>query len=212
MKILKIRFCNINSLKDIHEIDFCKKPLLDAGLFAITGVTGSGKTTILDVITLALYNRIPRVKSISTNEISRSGVILTRNMSEGFAEVIYECTKGTFRSRWSISRARTGKLRNYEMEIADALTGDLLDVARTKVPEKNEELIGLSYEQFVRAIILAQGDFAAFLQSKEDERGRLLEQITGGEIYRLLGRKAFEMNRKHGAELELKKQEKHMML
>lgn len=203
MKILKIRFCNINSLKDTHEIDFSKEPLASSGLFAITGVTGSGKTTILDVITLALYNRIPRIKTISTNVIKKNGVILTRNMPDGFAEVIYECASGTFRSKWSVSKTRTGTFRDYEMEIADANTGALLeDVGRAKVPDKNEELIGLSYDQFVRAILLAQGDFATFLKSNENERGKLLEQITGGEIYRKLGMKAFEMNSIHGAELK----------
>ncbi len=209
MKILKIRFCNINSLKDTHEIDFSKDPLSTSGLFAITGVTGSGKTTILDVITLALYNRIPRIKTISTNVIKKNGVILTRNMRDGFAEVVYECTSGTYRSKWSISKARTGAFRDYQMEIADATTGNLLDnVGRTQVPAKNEELIGLSYDQFVRAILLAQGDFATFLKSDENERGKLLEQITGGEIYRKLGMKAYEMNSIHGTELKTRKEKK----
>lgn len=209
MKILKIRFRNINSLKDTHEIDFSEDPLSTSGLFAITGVTGSGKTTILDVITLALYNRIPRIKTISSNVIKKNGVILTRNMTEGFAEVVYECTSGIYRSKWSISKTRTGTFRDYEMELANDATDTLLDgVGRTQVPAKNEALIGLSYDQFVRAILLAQGDFATFLKSNENERGKLLEQITGGEIYRKLGMKAYEMNSIHGAELKSHKERK----
>ena len=66
MKILKIRFRNIHSLKGDHEIDFTAAPLAGSGIFAITGQTGSGKTTILDVISLALYNRIPRVSAAIT--------------------------------------------------------------------------------------------------------------------------------------------------
>ncbi|MFZ1380776.1 MAG: AAA family ATPase, partial [Saprospiraceae bacterium] len=60
MKILRLRFKNIHSLKGEHLIDFTVAPLRDAGLFAITGPTGAGKSTILDVITLALFNKIPR--------------------------------------------------------------------------------------------------------------------------------------------------------
>jgi len=206
MKILKVRFCNINSLKGTHEIDFQSNPLSTAGLFAITGATGSGKTTILDVITLALYNRIPRISErISKNSISKAGLLLTRNMPEGYAEVLYECSKGAYRSKWSISSTRNGTLRDYEMEIAQEGSGKLMDVQRRDVPDKNSELIGLNYDQFVRAIILAQGDFATFLKSRNEERSKLLEQITGGEIYRELGRKAFEMNKLHGQELEDKK-------
>ena len=206
MQILKIRFKNINSLKDEHEIDFSKNPLATAGLFAITGVTGSGKTTILDVVTLALFNRIPRInEKISKNVIEKAGVILTRNMPDGYAEVVYECSKGIFRSKWSVSSTRNGTIRDYDMELAQDETGKLLDLQKKDIPEKNAGLIGLTYEQFIRAIILAQGDFATFLKSKEDERGKLLEQITGGEIYRELGKKAFEMNKIHGQVLEDKK-------
>lgn len=61
MKILKLRFENIHSLKGVHTIDFSTGVLGEAGLFAITGPTGAGKSTLLDVITLALYNRIARV-------------------------------------------------------------------------------------------------------------------------------------------------------
>lgn len=202
MKILKIRFENINSLKGTHEINFMVKPLSEAGLFAITGPTGSGKTTILDVISLALFNRIPRVSErISKAFIEKTGLLLTRNMPDCFAEVTYESGKGIFTSKWSISSTRNGTLRDYEMEVAD-VSNNILPLKKADVPAANEENIGLNFEQFVRAIILAQGDFSAFLRSKGDERGRLLEQVTGSWIYRELGKSAFQKNKQFGQELE----------
>ncbi|MDX9946195.1 MAG: AAA family ATPase [Bacteroidales bacterium] len=202
MKILKIRFENINSLKGVHEIDFSVNPLASAGLFAITGATGTGKTTILDVITLALFDRIPRVdEKISKGLIERTGLIITRNMNSCFAEVSYQCIKGIFTSKWSISKTRTGTLREYELELYDS-SGALLDLKKTEVPPLNEKNIGLNFDQFIKAIILAQGDFSAFLKAKGDERGKLLEQITGSWIYRELGKAAFSKNRQFGQELE----------
>lgn len=192
MKILKIEFQNINSLKNSHSIDFTAAPFTGSSLFAITGPTGSGKSTILDVISLALFNQVPRLGKITKNEILSKGAILTRNQKEAFAKVTYEGKSGRFTSHWNISTARTGSLRDYEMEIIDDATGNILDLKKSDVPSKNEELIGLNYNQFIKSVLLAQGDFAQFLRAKKDERGELLEKITGTGIYRQLGRMAFE--------------------
>ncbi len=210
MNILNIRFKNINSLKGEHSIDFTQAPLSTAGLFAITGPTGSGKTTILDVITLALYCRIPRVTdAVTKGFIEKSGLILTRNMPDAFAEVTYSCNDGIYISQWSISTNRNGKLRDHEMQLANE-AGELLPLKKSDVIGRNESLIGLNFDQFVKAILLAQGDFAAFLKAKGDERGRLLEKVTGTWIYRELGKAAFRKNRLHGQELEnLQSQENH---
>jgi exonuclease SbcC len=201
MKILKIRFENINSLKGLNEIDFTRKPLSSSGLFAITGPTGSGKSTILDVITLALFNRIPRIsEKISRNIIEKTGLILTRNMGDCFAEIRYESKEGIFISKWSIQKARTGNLKDYVMTLARE-DDTLFPISKTEVPEKNEELIGLNFDQFVKAIVLAQGDFAAFLKAKRGEREKLLEQVTGSWIYREIGRAAYNKNKELGQEL-----------
>lgn len=202
MKIQRIRFQNINSLRGEHTIDFNSDPLKTAGLFAITGPTGSGKSTLLDVICLALFNKVPRMHgAISRTVIEKTGSIITRNTKEAFAEVEYQCSQGNFRSRWEISTARTGKLRDYHMEVTDLLKGKVLDTKRSEVPAANEEQIGLNYDQFVKSIMLAQGDFAKFLQANKSDRSALLEKITGTSMYRHLGMKAFEMNRLHNTEL-----------
>ena len=89
MKILKIKIKNINCLRSEWEINFQTPPLSEAGLFAITGPTGSGKSTILDAITLALFNKIPRFESdvISKGFIEKSGSVIRRNETDSFVEV-----------------------------------------------------------------------------------------------------------------------------
>src|ERR1700710_337612 len=194
MKILKIKIKNINCLRGEWEIDFQKAPLSHAGLFAITGPTGSGKSTILDAITLALFNKIPRFESdiISKNFIEKSGSIITRNETDSFVEVEYDCSRGTFRSKWFIGINKRGSLRETGMELIDVLTNKPILSEKKEVPKKNAELIGLTYDQFIKSILLSQGEFARFLKSRKDERGKLLEDITGMAVYRELGRRAFE--------------------
>jgi exonuclease SbcC len=207
MKILKIEFENINSLRGKHEIDFTKAPFTSSSLFAITGPTGSGKSSILDVISLALFNQVPRLGKISKNEILSKGAILTRNQDQASASVTYECKNGIFSSKWSIYTNRNHKLKDYEMELSEPATGKILDIRKSDVPAKNEALIGLNYNQFIKAVLLAQGEFAQFLKAKKDERGELLEKITGTGIYRQMGVLAFQKHKTVNQEILVQIQE-----
>jgi len=211
MKILKIEFENINSLRGKHEIDFTKAPFTSSSLFAITGPTGSGKSSILDVISLALFNQVPRLGKISKNEILSKGAILTRNQDQASASVTYECKNGIFSSKWSIYTNRNHKLKDYEMELSELATGKILDIRKSDVPSKNEELIGLNYNQFIKAVLLAQGEFAQFLKAKKDERGELLEKITGTGIYRQMGILAFQKHKVVNQEILLQIQERELI-
>jgi exonuclease SbcC len=211
MKILKIEFENINSLRGKHEIDFTKAPFTSSSLFAITGPTGSGKSSILDVISLALFNQVPRLGKISKNEILSKGAILTRNQDQASASVTYECKNGIFSSKWSIYTNRNHKLKDYEMELSEPATGKILDIRKSDVPAKNEALIGLNYNQFIKAVLLAQGEFAQFLKAKKDERGELLEKITGTGIYRQMGILAFQKHKVVNQEILLQIQERDLI-
>lgn len=194
MKILKVKLKNIHSLKGEHEVDFANGILADAGLFVITGPTGSGKSTILDAITLALYNRIPRNGNtkISEKTIEDEGIILTKNTEDCYSEVTYQVGNEIYRSTWSISRARTNALRSRKQELINEATGEIIIEGKESVPSKNEEIIGLSYDQLVQSLILAQGQFSKLLLAGKDDRNKLLEKITGSEIYRTIGMKVFE--------------------
>lgn len=206
MKILKVEFENINSLKGKWCIDFTD-PSFEANdnLFAICGPTGSGKSSILDAITLAIYGRTPRQKLIykgSGNEV------MTRDTGNCSARVTYKCMRGTFVTEWSQRRARDnaqGNLQDanglvYAIEkpenpIFNARTGTGMELANV-----NASNIQLDYSQFCRSIMLAQGEFGVFLTCEEDERAKILEKLNGTEKYRKIAVKAGENWSKSKAE------------
>ncbi len=210
MKINKIYLKNINSFKGEHTIDFTLNPLSGAGLFAIVGPTGAGKSTLLDAITLALYNRVPRFdKKISKDLVGAGGSILTRGEKECCVEVEYISKSATYVSKWWININRNNNLNDYGMEIIEKVSGAIITDKKTEVPERNQRFIGLSYDQFVKSILLSQGEFSKFLKSGKDERGKLLEDITGMQIYRQLGQKAYQIFKEKGGLLSEKRQQKN---
>lgn len=122
MKILSLRLKNLNSLKGEWKIDFTAAPFTQNGLFAITGPTGAGKTTILDAICLALYHQTPRLGQLSAN----TNEIMTRGTAECLAEVEFEVKGKAYRAFWSMRRARNkpeGNLQPAETELAEVATG-----------------------------------------------------------------------------------------
>lgn len=199
MRILKLEFENINSLKGQHVIDFTEKPLADSDIFAIIGPMGSGKSTILDVITLALFNKTPRFNKISKNSLTEQGSIITRNQNRASAKITYEAKGKIYLSSWAIAKNNRGNWNDYHMEIWS--DGKAFDLKKSEVPPRNERIIGLDYEQFTKAIILSQGEFAKFLKADLNERSILLEKITGTSIYRELGRKAHEVEKEKKSEV-----------
>ena len=181
MKIVSIKFLNLNSLKGEHEIRFDREPFTDSGLFAIIGPTGAGKTTLLDAITIALYGQVHRHDKEDPCEI------MTRHTGESFSEVEFEVKNKRYRAKWSNYRARKrpeGKLQSVRMELADAGTGEL--ILAHPLPDVQKRIIqacGLDYNQFIRSVMLSQGDFTRFLKANENERSDLLERITDTGIY-----------------------------
>jgi DNA repair protein SbcC/Rad50 len=202
MKILDIRFKNLNSLTGEWHIDFTHPDYLSDGIFAIIGPTGSGKTTILDAICLGLYGRTPRLEKVtkSTNEI------MSRQAGECYAEVTFETQKGRYRCHWSQRRARKkpdGELQPARHEIADVHSDKVLESKITHVEELVEKVTGMDFDRFTRSMLLAQGGFAAFLQAPPDKRAPILEQITGTEIYSHISIKVHEKNREESEKLDL---------
>ena len=201
MKINQLRFKNLNSLAGEWSIDFTATEYVDDGIFAISGPTGAGKSTILDAICLALYGRTPRLKTISKT----ANEIMSRQTGECFAEVVFETKSGRFRAFWSQRRARQkpdGMLQNPEHELSDAETKKVLASQLTTTANEIENKTGMDYGRFVQSMMLAQGGFAAFLQATGNERAPVLEQITGTEIYSNLSRHVFERQKTEKAALE----------
>jgi len=191
MKVLRLRFKNLNSLIGDWEIDFTHPDYVSSGIFAITGPTGAGKTTILDAICLAFYGQTPRLSKISQTE----NEIMSRQTGECFAEVEFETVKGRFRCHWSQHRSRKlacGQLQAPRHEIAEAESGNILESKLRAVAAKVEEVTGMDFDRFTRSMLLAQGGFAAFLQARPDDRAPILEQITGTEIYSQISIKVHE--------------------
>ena len=182
MRILSLRFKNLNSLAGEWAIDLSHPAYSADGIFAITGPTGAGKSTILDALCLALYGRTPRLGKVSKS----ANEIMSRQSGECFAEVTFETQSGRFRCHWSQHRARKkpgGELQAPKHEIADADSGQLFETKLRGVAEQIESATGMDFDRFTRSMLLAQGGFAAFLQAAPDDRAPILEQITGTEIY-----------------------------
>ena len=191
MRIEHIRLHNLNSLAGTWEINLTAPAYRDDNLYAITGPTGAGKTTILDAICLALYGRTPRLARINKN----TNDIMSRHTGTCFAEATIAVHDRRYRCYWSQHRARRradGELQNPKHEIADATSGQLLASSLKTTAATIEQLTGMDYSRFTRAMLLAQGEFAAYLQATPDERAPLLEQITGTAIYSQLSIRAHE--------------------
>lgn len=201
MKILKLRFKNLNSLHGEWQIDFTANDYTADGIFAITGPTGAGKSTILDAICLALYGTTPRLGKVSkgTNEI------MSRKTGECFAEVIFESQKGVFCCHWSQRRAKgkaDGNLQEPQQELSDVKTGKVLENKKTQIAETIKTVTGMDFTRFTRSIMLAQGGFAAFLQASGSERTPILEQITGTGIYSEISSRVFERQKLENIKLD----------
>lgn len=201
MRILKIHFANLNSLYGEWEIDLSTPAYMNDGIFAITGPTGSGKSTILDAVCLALYGRTPRLDSIG----GQSNEIMSRQRAQCFASVTFETRHGMFRCTWEQHRARNkvdGNLVDSTCEIVDVATAEILFTKKREVAQAVEQYTGMTFERFTRSMLLAQGDFAAFLRANADQRSPILEQITGTEIYSLISQKVHTLRKEQADTLE----------
>ncbi len=197
MKIKKLIIKNITSLKDA-EIDFDRYPLSEASLFLITGDTGSGKTTILDAICLALYGEVPRLENISTGKgeysdgerIGDTRQLIRRGTGECFSQLTFEGNDGeVYIAKWETHRGHRradGSLQNAKHTLVQQGRKFTLDKVK-EIRAKIIEVVGLDFKQFCQTTMLAQGQFTKFLHAKEDERTKILEKLSGTEIYSRIG-------------------------
>ena len=184
MKICKLKLKNLNSFRKEIELDFEDSPLEGAGLVAITGPTGAGKTTLLDAICAALYGKTPRLDGAKNKSPYH---LISHGESEGFAEIVFEANRRRYHATW------TAKRRTSPKKITFSSTAQLLDekgetIATTPkgVAEKVKSILGLDFKAFRRSVMLAQGEFAAFLKAPPEERRKILEAAADIVIYDML--------------------------
>lgn len=216
MKILAIRGENIASLVGPFAVEFSQHPLVEQGLIAITGKTGSGKSTLLDCLCLALYEQVPRFDDQSrtievgqeqNDKLKANDVRNLVSRGQAYASVEVEFIghdERRYLVRWQVRRARnqrSGRWQNSARELIDCDKNQPFSANKREFQNYVTECIGLDYQQFRRSVMLAQGDFAAFLQANEDQRSALLEQMTGTQLYSEISTQVYENYKQHHQQL-----------
>ncbi len=177
MKILALHFKNLNSLAGESRVSFTKPAFANTGVFAITGVNGSGKSTILDAITLALYGETSRFDQPET-------LVITQNADDAYAEIEFKLGDERYQSRWHVQRSHDeGEAHSVDMVLSRLSDGQVLADTQVAVCRAITELTGMDFRNFTRSMLLAQGDFAAFLNALDNERMGILETLVGTDIY-----------------------------
>ena len=211
MRILAIRGRNLASLVGNFVIDLEQGPLSRVNLYAITGPTGAGKSTLLDALCLALFDTVPRLAGSPTVMLGTTDTrlrandvrnLLRQGTAEGWAEVDFVGSdQHHYRARWEVRRARgraDGQFQPQSMSLRDLATDTPIGRTKSEILEGIATRLGLSFDQFRRSVLLAQGEFAAFLKAREKERADLLERITGTELYGQISIAAYERAKLEG--------------
>ncbi len=218
MKILAIRLKNLASLPGPVEIDFMAAPLARAGLYAIVGPTGAGKSTLLDALCLALFGKTPRLRGVPGRTTTTpdgdndpiatadARTLLRRGCSGGHAEVDFVGQdQRRYRSRWEVRRARGragGRLQPVERSLVDLDADSFLTTQTQEHDGLIEQRLGLSFDQFTRAVLLAQAEFGAFLKAGDKERAELLEKLTDTARFSRISKAAYARKRSADAEVD----------
>lgn len=195
MKLIRLSLNNLNSLYGRVEVDFTHSEFQESGIFGIIGRTGAGKTTLLDAVCLALFGTTPRLKEGGSD---KTDAVMSRGTAESEASVVFAVNGKCYCAQWSRRLARTGTLQASKrkfFQVADPVSGEAVGTVLEKsreIQKEVEEVTGMSFERFTRTMLLAQGDFTAFLKSDEKDRAEILENITGSEIYRQISAESFQ--------------------
>lgn len=184
MRLLRLKIKNIASLKGEHLVDF-EEITRQSPLFAITGETGAGKSSVLNSIGLALYGQIFK-KNVVQNDV------VTLGEKEGQIELIFEVKGKTYLAFWRAKvRKQSGELYSTPQSPTRelyTLDGHDFNSPKTILLKKVDDILNLDFDQFTKCVILNQGEFAKFLSSTFTERKDILEKLYPGEMLESMGR------------------------
>ena len=158
-------------------------------LFAITGATGAGKTSLLDAITFALYDKVAQKPNSSRELVSQGATQLKVEFRFVMRQTEYRVVR-TWRNRGKTD------IKNF---LLDELVGEEWERCAT---QKVEEIIGMDFETFTRVIILPQGQFDEFLKGEAGKRREILRQLAGFQIFELMRKEASDRTSRFKAERE----------
>ena len=208
MILKKLTIHNIASIENA-EIPFDGPVLGDSSIFLICGPTGSGKTTILDCICLALYAATPRL-SIKSKEgynpkaggtekdritVTDPRQLLREGTGEGFTTLVFTGNDlKEYEATWSVKRAygkADGTIQSKTWSLVEKGSGHCASKEHEIKSIIEGSAVGMNLEQFRRTTMLAQGEFTRFLSSSENEKAEILEKLTGTELYSAMGMKIY---------------------
>ena len=199
MKILAITLRNLNSLRGTWHINLEDNAYTSSGIFAVTGPTGAGKTTIFDAVCLALYKRTPRLSRVSAN----NNEIMSKHTDNCMAEVKFESGGKIYVCKWT--QKRSGK--TFQSTHTITLDGVTLNDPPKQTAEIVKDKTGMDFDRFVQAVLLEQGGFDKFLNAKKNERAEVLELITGTGIYSRISKEVYDRSKHEQKALDDKQKE-----
>ena len=185
MKFRRLFIRNVNSLYGDHLIDF-ESEEFNSGIFLISGNTGSGKSSILDAVCLALYGCTPRVGRISDTQDS----VMSEGTRELACELTFSLGKTLYRAGFRHARTTRANAQKPFQTPEHKLfrNGIPVEISNNRgIREEITRLIGMNESEFTRCVLLAQGSFDAFLKSKSADRSEILKSITGSSLYTRIG-------------------------
>jgi exonuclease SbcC len=193
MRIERIAIRGLASLRDAQPVvDLADPAFADAGLIAVTGPTGAGKSTLFDAVCLVLYDATPRLAGRGADPRE----LLARGATSARVELGLRLDDGTrWNATWSVNRARDrldGAVQPSQQEIREAATGAVLAAGKREVLALVQTRLGLTFDQFRAVAMLSQGEFARFIEDPPAAKAELLEKLTGTELYAKLSRRAHQ--------------------
>lgn len=179
MRPLRLRLKGFTSFRDEQELDF-----RNLEVFAITGPTGAGKSSLLDALTYALYGEVERVGrecgQLVSHGFARMAVTLDFEVDHHEFRITRTTPAKTGPSKVLLERYVAGEWRSY---------GEGADRVRD-VNEYVKKLIGLDYSAFTRSVLLPQGKFAEFMAGKPEERRAIISDLLGLGLFKRMAQRA----------------------